>query len=83
VDFDKNINFEVTPFSQQIPTVNAGPINIDTRSLIEQGFVLRIFGTIEKARYRLEPKPLRIIEKSTGIVTDTIKSGINILEGIF
>jgi hypothetical protein len=82
IDFAKNVNFDISPSSNQNAN-DAGKINLSLPSLIEKGFVIKITGSIDKIKYKLEPIPMKILENTTGAVTDVIKSGINILEGLF
>ncbi|MBF0522544.1 MAG: DUF748 domain-containing protein [Candidatus Omnitrophica bacterium] len=83
VDFAKNVNFDITPRYAQVPAVEAPLVNIDTRTLIEQSFVVKVTGTLDKMSYKVQPLPVKILENTTGAVKDVIKSGINILEGLF
>jgi len=82
-DFAKNINFDIAPSSNQPAGDESGRMKLSLPALLEKGFVIKITGSIDNIKYKLEPIPMKILENTTGTVTDVIKTGINILEGLF
>ncbi|HNV24173.1 MAG TPA: AsmA-like C-terminal region-containing protein, partial [Candidatus Omnitrophota bacterium] len=83
IDFAKNINFDIAPSSNQPAGDESGRMKLSLPALLEKGFVIKITGSIDNIKYKLEPIPMKILENTTGTVTDVIKTGINILEGLF
>jgi hypothetical protein len=80
VDFDKNINFEVSPSLSQIALEQANSVKTGATAFISQAVNVQCTGTLTEPNCSLEKSPLKILEKTT----DILKEGVQgILQEIF
>ncbi len=90
VDFDQNIDIEITPVFGSIDTEKStGPLKGAVQILTQaDSYVsLHLTGTLSKPKRRIKPIPGKILEKTTDVLkggTDVIKEGVGaILKEIF
>ena len=79
---DRTLDFRIVPNYNQAPDIKAGGLKIDSNLLLKQGFSIHVFGTFDKIEKKVEPLPIKLLENTTNAVTDVLRGGINIFEGL-
>jgi len=88
IDFDKNIDLVITPNIKESEIIlsdasfKKGPTAILSQA--QDYFNVRISGTLDEPKFKVETLPQRIIEDTTGVIKDILIDGIgSIFDGAF
>lgn len=87
IDFEKNIDLMIRPDVKETeiilakPSVKKGPTTIFSQA--QDYFNVRITGTLENPKFKMETLPQRILQDTTGVIKDVIIDGVGgIFDGI-
>ncbi|HLF18323.1 MAG TPA: AsmA family protein [Candidatus Omnitrophota bacterium] len=80
VDFDKNIDLDITPALKQIQRIDTGSIKIDPATFLTQAVSLKMTGTLDNPIKKINTSASKVFKNTTGVIKEGIGS---ILEEIF
>jgi len=87
IDFEKNLNFNITPTFSEIALLQSDSRKKGLTSILTQtdGYInIKLTGTLDNPHHSIEKFPIKIIEETIGGTTDTLKEVIgSIVEEIF
>jgi len=87
IDFDKNINFDITPTFSEIAILRSDSIKKKATSIITQtkGYInIKLTGTLNNPQFSVKKFPIKILEETIGGTTGVLKEVIeSIVDEIF
>ena len=79
IDFDQNLNFNIKPTFSQLAILQSASLKKGITSLLTQtkGYLnIKLTGTPDKPRFKIEKNPLKILEGTIRDTTETLKEFI-------
>jgi len=80
IDFNKNINMNVTPHFSEITIAQSESLKKGTTALLAQIIEIKLTGTLDKPSYQVESSPIKILDNTKDILIESVGT---ILEEIF
>lgn len=77
IDFDKNIDFDVNPVFSEVALLASDSLRKAPTNLLTQSIGIHITGTIKDPKFRADTSVKKVIQNTTGVITDTIKGVID------
>ena len=87
IDFNKNLNFDITPTFSEIAILQSDSIKKKATSIITQtkGYInIQLTGTLDDPHFSVKKFPIKLIEETIGGTAGTLKEVIgSIVDEIF